>query len=1151
MPTHPISTQPISTQPGAVLAAPDQAARDTALDVSRSFIVQAPAGSGKTSLLVQRYLALLAIAAEPEQILAITFTRKAAGEMRERILEALQGAAGNAPSPPGGTFEATTRRLAEQALACSDRRGWQLLNHPSRLAIQTIDAFNLSLVRRLPLLSRFGAEPKIGEQPALLYREAARRTLTGEGLDDAAYQAVAAVLDHLDGRYPEAEALIATMLGARQQWLGLLRQGGDDRARLEAALRREITAPLAALHQTLAPYAARLVPLAAHAASRIDAGRSPGIAILADLQVLPPAAPEALVKWRGITELLLTKEGRWRKTVNHSLGFAPQDPRKDDFLALLAELSVLEELRRTLVTVSALPAAAYSDTEWQVLEALLATLKVALANLQLVFAERGEIDYPAVAQGALEALGASDAPSEIALALDRRIEHILVDEFQDTSKSQLELLGALTSGWQRGDGRTLFLVGDPMQSIYRFRQAEVGLFLDITERGLGDLPVVPVHLHANFRSQASIVEWVNTVFGRLFPGTADPAAGQVAYSASTATHPAAAPAVCIHAFADRDKTSGAAHEARHLAALAAAALDSDPQAEVAVLVRKRSELAAIIPALKQRGLEYEAVEIASLARQPVVQDLLALTRALLHPADRAAWLAVLRAPWCGLDFTALEHIAMAAGDGPLAAVLPDAGVALEREARRRLERTAAVLVPAFEARRREPLRAAVERTWLRLGGPACLAEAHALKDAAAFFELLEAHAPGGDLDDPAALVERLADLYALPAAGSRLKVMTVHKAKGLEFDHVILPRLDAGQGRDGERLLYWTERPRPGGQMDLLLGPLAPRGAEDRRRQQWIARIEAEKQQHETLRLLYVATTRAKRCLHLSAVLKLKDAGKDGDSHESAEPIAFCPPRSGSLLAVLWPALRAEFESAALASLNGTAAVAEPAAPAATVSDDRLRPDWQPPAPAGAVPWMAPPETATTERIPYDLAGYTARRIGLLVHEYLKRIADEGLAAWPAARLDALEPALQRRLLAAGLEPGDAAPAAEKVRTALVNAVRDPAGRRLLGPHPVAFAEYALCGLIGGQLQTRIIDRLFIDDDGTRWIVDYKTALHEGGAVEAFIASEIERYRAQLSDYAAWLDRLEPRPTRLGLYFPLLSRFVEIDPPADHRDGGQ
>src|SRR5439155_5619839 len=132
----------------------------------------------------------------------------------------------------------------------------------------------------------------------------------------------------------------------------------------------------------------------------------------------------------------------------------------------------------------------------------------------VIFAERAEADFTEFAQGAVRALGTPEAPSDLLLALDYRIRHVLVDEFQDTSISQWELLERLTAGWQQGDGRTLFVVGDPMQSIYRFREAEVGLFLRARREGLGTagLPNValePLTLETNFRSQAGIVDWVN------------------------------------------------------------------------------------------------------------------------------------------------------------------------------------------------------------------------------------------------------------------------------------------------------------------------------------------------------------------------------------------------------------------------------------------------------------------------------------------------------------------------------------------------------------------------------------------------------------------------------------------------------------------
>ena len=274
-------------------------------------------------------------------------------------------------------------------------------------------------------------------------------------------------------------------------------------------------------------------------------------------------------------------------------------------------------------------------------EALCELLPLAVAQLRLVFQAHGEVDFTAVAWGAIEALGTPEEPTDLALSLDYRIRHLLVDEFQDTSQSQFELLEKLTAGWEAGDGRTLFVVGDPMQSIYRFRQAEVGLYLRARHEGIGAIRLVPLDLKVNFRSQAGIVDWVNAAFAQVLPPREDIGAGAVRYAASVAQHPALpGPAVTVHAFPEPDRVA----EAERVLTLARQALGADAQKTVAVLVRSRSHLFDIAPRLKQAGLRFRAVEIEALGHRPVVQDLLALTRALVHPADRIAWLAILRAP---------------------------------------------------------------------------------------------------------------------------------------------------------------------------------------------------------------------------------------------------------------------------------------------------------------------------------------------------------------------------------------------------------------------------------------------------------------------------------------------------------------------------
>ncbi len=125
-------------------------------------------------------------------------------------------------------------------------------------------------------------------------------------------------------------------------------------------------------------------------------------------------------------------------------------------------------------------------------------LPLIAAQLQLTFQQKSAIDFIELGLAASHALGEEEQPTDLALSLDYRIRHLLVDEFRDTSVMQFKFLEKLIAGWQPGDGRSIFLVGDPMQSIYRFRNAEVGLFLRATHQGIGQIQLIPLHINQQF-----------------------------------------------------------------------------------------------------------------------------------------------------------------------------------------------------------------------------------------------------------------------------------------------------------------------------------------------------------------------------------------------------------------------------------------------------------------------------------------------------------------------------------------------------------------------------------------------------------------------------------------------------------------------------
>ncbi len=1122
----------------------DLAQRRAALDVRRSFIVQAPAGSGKTELLIQRYLKLLAGVDEPEEIAAITFTRKASAEMRKRVLEAMQLARNDdAPAEP---HQALTWELARAARARDRERGWQIEDNAARLRIQTIDALCASLTRQMPMLSRFGAQPESTDDAGALYLEAARNTLALLETGGAAAADAARLLAHLDNDLAVAGTLISNMLRHRDQWLRNLHKA-HEREALEAALKRARGDALERL-SSLFPgdAAAEVVWAAAHAAANVALvlPESP-LCFCEGLVALPGSAAGDFANWLGIAELLLTREGTWRKQVNKNTGFPAGESSaektrhkamKARMTALLDRLAPYEALRTSLHELRLLPPAHYSDDQWDVLGAIVRLMPLATAELWSVFAAHGQCDFTEIAKAASRALGAADAPTDLALSLDYRIRHLLVDEFQDTSFAQFELLEKLTAGWQQGDARTLFLVGDPMQSIYRFREAEVGLFLKARHEGIGSVHLDALTLSVNFRSQSGIVDWVNAAFSRIMAAEEDMASGAVSYVHSDARHgPAPGDAVALHAFIAGD---GAGEAARVLDIVRRLRAEDGGQ-KIAILVRTRNHLDAIVPALKAAGVSFRAIDIDPLGERQPVQDLLALTRALVHLADRTAWLAVLRAPWCGLSLADLTLLAHDEGRSTLCESMRDEArvASLSADGRKRLLRVRAVLESAIAGRRRGTLRNAVEGAWLALGGPACMEAVADLEDAERYFDCLQEREAAGTLAGMAEFEAGVARLYAAPdaQADERLQIMTIHKAKGLEFDAVIVPGL-ARAPRHGEpQLMLWMERPRPdggrdhGGDGELLLAPIRAAGSGSDAIYDYIAGLERERQSHEDVRLLYVAATRARTRLHLLASAPLKQKG---------DVVEFAEPKAGTLLAPLWPAVRDIFTAAmpgqpAPEKIPSVTAVRSPA------SISRLASGWSTPPPPAAVGIATAQEPATAAQVEFSWASETARHVGTVVHRFLQAIAEDGVARWDTKRIAGLDAACERDLVQLGVARAAAPQAAARVQAALTATLADARGRWMLDEQRESRSELRLTGVVDGAIVSSAIDRTFVDAEGTRWIIDFKTGVHEGGEVERFLDSEQLRYRPQLERYAALMSSLNPGPVKLGLYFPLLGAWRE------------
>jgi ATP-dependent exoDNAse (exonuclease V) beta subunit len=1116
----------------------DELARQDALQPDRDILLQAPAGSGKTTVLAQRFLSALARVEEPEQVLAITFTRKAAAEMRERVLLALEDAL-----PASQADLSRWRELAAAVHAHARQRGWQAAELPARLRIQTIDSLAHEIARAMPLLGRMYSSLNVIDAAGPLYAEAAREALRFSAMDADYRDDTDRLLRRLDNNSDRAQQLLAELLPERNRWQPLLLDHKPEELadRVSASLQRILLETIAAAHRLLTPeLLAEAASLASNSAQhRRDAGHVQDETWCAWLQADASLAAAAgnLAAWQTVADLVLKADGEPRKLINVKHGFPPGDKAlKQRWQSWMQQLQERAGALPLLREVQALPPVAIDAQERQALAALARLMLLAAMQLKLVFREHGLVDHSEVSAVARQALRGMEGPTDQSIRQTLRVQHLLVDEFQDTSPEQLDLVRDLICGWDAGDGRSLFLVGDPMQSIYLFRNSEVGLFLRTRAEGIGDIRLEARHLSRNFRSMPQLVAWANNAFRSVFPAVENLRSSAVSFLPSEAArsavsdHPAA---VTVWAQSDADPEVEAAAIAQEILLLRG----RQPECSIAVLVQTRALAAPVLRALRAlrgAGVATLGVDLAMLADRSVVRDLVSLGQALLDAGDRSAWLAVLRAPSCGLVLADLKELCDSAGRQSLVEIITDAQALaqLSADGQRRLARVAPQLLRAWRARGSRDLATSIETLWHDLGGLATCqdaAEASAARQYLLALRRLQEQEGSVDGVRLQQLAGQLRD-RSETAGDHPVEVLTIHHAKGLEWDVVFVPGLGRTARADTPPLLRWLQLPAATRDNDLLLAVHSigePNSSNPLAR--YIAGLQAERQQNERVRLLYVAVTRARQRLYLSGHAPWRES--------EAAPV----PSSRSLLHLLWPAVRDSF--------NGQ--VAGAAEEDADGSGQSLESIWlrlpadftgvvTPPLPVvsslarGAADAPTEPE--------FSWVGPLARAAGTVMHAEFERLATMGPGAMqdPASRLETCAARLREQ----GIAPDQARQTAHSIVRQLGVLASDARAQWLVDSrHVEAHSELRLSGMVDGQLRNVVIDRSFVDENGTRWIIDYKTSMHAGGGMEEFLVREMLRYAPQLRLYLAMAKQLGPEPVRAALYFPWLREFREFKPP--------
>lgn len=864
-----------------------------AADPANSVWVTANAGSGKTHVLSQRVIRLLLGGSDPARILCLTYTRAAAANMANRVFRDLAGWAVMDDAGLAAQIAAIEGRAPDAAKLARARRLFaDALETPGGLKVQTIHAFCEAVLHQFPLEANIAGHFELldGQMEAALFAEARREMIAGAGDADnpGLAEAFAVVLER--GGESGLDALLTEIVRRREELRNFIAEIGDGSDRFEALFEGfgfgegETAATIAAEAWPLPGFSPR------EFTAFVRAAEDTGARIALDGIV--PSATKAFSETDPVVRLRLLGQG-FLKT--DGTPYAVDRTFKKDLRARLPDIG-----ERYIAATEAIAKAAERLALFRMLDGSRAALVVAdwmIARYERLKRARGFLDFNDLIVKTVNLLARPDAGSWVQYKLDQGIDHILIDEAQDTSPRQWDVVRRLAEEFFAGQGardgkrRTIFAVGDEKQSIYSFQGADPAAFAETGHAFAGKVAAAEqsfrqARLTWSFRSTGDVLDAVDRVFARpevrkgltrdddpvehkairaAEPGYVEiwPAIGAASAAEpddwTTAIDHASAPAVQV-----AELVAGTVeHWLRSGERLEASGRRITP-GDVLVLVRKRDRFVhALTRSLKLRRIEVAGADRLSLADHVAVKDMVALGRVVLQPEDDLSLAALLRSPVFGLTEDELFRLAWGRGRGvSLDAALRGAAAGDPRVsaivAALDAWAAAAAFRPVFEfyagvlagTGSRDGVR---RRMIARLGHDAgdildeflnfCLAqERTGLPGLEAFLATLESAGPE---------IKREMD-----QTRDEVRIMTVHAAKGLEAPVVFL--VDAGSAPFSDqhlpRLIPFSP-PRGGWRGPGYLWRSGSDVANEFSR--GVCNALREKAEEEYHRLLYVGMTRA------------------------------------------------------------------------------------------------------------------------------------------------------------------------------------------------------------------------------------------------------------------------------------------------------
>lgn len=1040
--------------------------------------LSANAGSGKTRVLIDRVARLLLAGTPPQHILCLTYTNAAASEMQNRLFRRL----GDWAMKPEDELASALADLGVEApdLAEARRLFARAIETPGGLRIQTIHAFCASLLRRFPLEA--GVAPQFTEVD-----EQSRAQLIREILEEMAEgEAVQAIrgLARLFGEFGFFDA-VNRIAGLRRHLrptdeAGVRKALGLGAKESQDSLGREV------LEGVSAGWWADLV-------RALEGGTATDQKVARKLAALALDRPGDALP--GLEDALLAKSGAREGLPSDrepTQGFRKANWALFEPLSALAE-RVSDARPRRLSLKLAEDAAAVS-----------AFAGAFLPRFAAAKARRGWLDFDDLIERAEALLTDRAVAAWVLFRLDGGIDHILVDEAQDTSPEQWRVITRLTEEFTAGQGarhggRTLFVVGDKKQSIYSFQGADVSGFearaeafmTAFTDAGLG---FEPRELRHSFRSAPEILGLVDRVFGDRYPAALGLDVRHVAVHADVPGRVDLWPVEEKDGEAEEeddwtapvDRTAPRAPRvilaeklAQRIGEMLAEGtpvpgpggkLRPARPGDFLILVRRRSGIFPhILRALKAAGLPVAGADRLKLSEELAVQDLLALLSFLATPEDDLALASVLRSPLCGWSEAALHRLAVGRPGYLWEALRTDATeeTAATRAMLGDLRDQVDFLRPHDLIDRVLTRHRGRVRLLARLGEEAEEAIDALLAQALAYEQAEVPSLDGflGWLQGDDATIKR-----QMGAEADRIRIMTVHGAKGLEGEIVILPDTDDRRPRP-ERAILVDER-----------GLAFPAPPKDDSVPPASGLIEARKrrEEEEALRLLYVALTRARSQLIVAAAGKASAESWHGLVAAAMQEMGARADAEGHLVlqSPHWPGPQGP-------AVGPDSAVTE------TI------PAWMTqavPTPLGGRRVLSPSDLGGAKVVPGAVEDAGAKARGTALHLLLQHLPGRAEARWP--------------MLAEALVPEPALRAEVLARAAAL--IRDPALAEVF--EPGALAEVAVAGVLEGRPAEGVIDRLVIGPDRVL-AVDFKSnALAPGRAedVPEAILRQMGAYRALL-----------------------------------------